>query len=538
MDLNKQLVGHESCPSCGSRDNLGRYADGHAYCFGCGYKEPPSSNNNNGASEMNTHFGKPKKTLLEGASYDIPARMLNKDTCQAWGYTVAKNEQNQPVQVANHFDDAGNIVAQKIRDKDKNFEIRGDKDKMHLYGMHMWRPGGKLLVITEGEIDALSFYQMTAGKVAVVSVPNGAQTALKSIQKDLEFVESFERVVLLFDNDEPGRKATMEVAQVLSPGKAQLVNLPEKDANDCLTKGKMQQMLDAFSQARPYRPDGVIAGSSLKERVLTRPVRSNVHYPWAPLDDMLMGIREGELIVVTAGIGTGKTTFVTEMAYQLAMEHQANVGMLMMEDMLEGTAWRLMGHYLNRAIHIDQEGVTPADMEEAFEKVLGDDRFYLYDHQGEADGEAFLSKVNYFINGLGCKYLFIDNLSVVVAGLEERDERRMIDKMMKKLWSIASRNRATIFLVSHMKRIDGNKGHEDGATTSMSHLRGSNSIGSNANAVIGLERNQQGENPNLVTVRVLKNRHCGTTGIACQLLYDKRTGRLDIQEQETFEVGF
>lgn len=34
-----KFVKHEACPSCGSRDNLGRYSDGSAYCFGCGYKE-------------------------------------------------------------------------------------------------------------------------------------------------------------------------------------------------------------------------------------------------------------------------------------------------------------------------------------------------------------------------------------------------------------------------------------------------------------------------------------------------------------------
>ena len=33
---------HESCPKCGSRDNLGRWSDGHAYCFGCYYYEPPT----------------------------------------------------------------------------------------------------------------------------------------------------------------------------------------------------------------------------------------------------------------------------------------------------------------------------------------------------------------------------------------------------------------------------------------------------------------------------------------------------------------
>ena len=35
-------VGHEPCPKCGSRDNLARYDDGGAWCFGCHYWEPPT----------------------------------------------------------------------------------------------------------------------------------------------------------------------------------------------------------------------------------------------------------------------------------------------------------------------------------------------------------------------------------------------------------------------------------------------------------------------------------------------------------------
>lgn len=31
------FVKHEGCPKCGSKDNLGVYDDGSAYCFGCGY---------------------------------------------------------------------------------------------------------------------------------------------------------------------------------------------------------------------------------------------------------------------------------------------------------------------------------------------------------------------------------------------------------------------------------------------------------------------------------------------------------------------
>ena len=47
--------------------------------------------------------------------------------------------------------------------------------------------------------------------------------------------------------------------------------------------------------------------------------------------------------------------------------------------------------------------------------------------------------------------------------------------------------------------------------------------------MIALERNQQAEDEveaNTTTVRILKNRYTGETGIACYLHYDSNTGRM------------
>lgn len=60
----------------------------------------------------------------------------------------------------------------------------------------------------------------------------------------------------------------------------------------------------------------------------------------------------------------------------------------------------------------------------------------------------------------------------------------------------------------------------------MSQLRGSHAIAQLSDFVIGLERNQQGDNPNLVVVRILKNRFSGDTGICQHLVYNKETGRM------------
>jgi twinkle protein len=85
-----------------------------------------------------------------------------------------------------------------------------------------------------------------------------------------------------------------------------------------------------------------------------------------------------------------------------------------------------------------------------------------------------------------------------------------------------------LFLVSHLKRTQG-KAHEDGGQISLSELRGSQAIAQLSDMVIGLERDQQDDNPerrNTTTVRVLKNRYSGLTGACCYLKYDNFTGRM------------
>ena len=90
-----------------------------------------------------------------------------------------------------------------------------------------------------------------------------------------------------------------------------------------------------------------------------------------------------------------------------------------------------------------------------------------------------------------------------------------------------------MILVSHLKR-PSSAGHEEGAVTSLSQLRGSSSIGQLSDIVLGLERNGQHEDElerHTTTVRVIKNRFSGLTGPACRLLYSVETGRMTEREE-------
>jgi len=118
---------------------------------------------------------------------------------------------------------------------------------------------------------------------------------------------------------------------------------------------------------------------------------------------------------------------------------------------------------------------------------------------------------------------------MLVSAMYEGDERRAIDAIMTRLRSIVEETGAGLILVSHLRRVDGNKGHENGIEVSLSHLRGSNSIAQLSDCVIALERNQQADDPDearTTKMRVLKSRYTGDVGLACSVIYDGETGRL------------
>lgn len=523
------VIGREPCPKCGSKDNLARYNDGHAYCFGfgCGYRESASG-------VTVEHEPNPFKESLsiQGEVGSIPKRKLREDTCQLWQYRQGEYN-GKPAHYAYYLDPTTRRpVAAKVRTSDKQFTILGDFKAAPLYGQWLWKDGGKMVVVTEGELDALSVSQVQGNKWPVVSIPNGAQGAQKAMKKAYEWLMGFDTIILMFDMDEHGRAAAVECAEIFPPGRVKIADLPLKDASEMLQEDRGDEVVRAIWNAKTYRPDGIIDGNSLWDAVSTEDTSTSVPYPWQSLNDKTHGMRTGELVTITAGSGIGKSAVVREIAYSLLTRGE-NIGMIMLEESTKRTALGLMGIDLNKPLHLSREGVTPEELKQAFDRTLGTGRVFLYDHFGSTDVDNLLSRVRYMARALDCKWIFLDHLSIVVSGLDESgDERKMIDRAMTLLRTLVQETGIGLILVSHLKRPSG-VGHEDGAQTSLSQLRGSAAIGQLSDMVLGLERDQQGDNPNKTIVRILKNRFSGETGEACELYYARETGRLS--ETPTFE---
>lgn len=527
MNQESAFLYHEPCPKCGSSDACGVFSDGHRYCYSCNtYFRPDGS-----VKSEEVRVSKECIPFEDLEEVSLTKRCIGKDTCSKFKYfsTVYKGK---PCQVACYYDDSGSLVGQKLRFPDKSFAVLGSISN-RLYGSQLWS-SGKKIVITEGEIDCLTVSQLQGNKWPVVSIPNGAQAAKKAIEANLEYLDKFEEVVLMFDMDEPGRKACEECAKILPAGKAYIANLPCKDPNECLSEGKGSEVLQAVWNAKPYRPDGIVAGTDLYEKCVTDidDLKDSVEYPWVALQNKTKGARHGELYVFTSGSGMGKSTILRELEYYFGVHRGELCGIVALEESTRKTGMELMSIHLNKRLILDPEGTDEDERSRAFLETIGNGKFFLYDHFGSLDSGNLLSKLRYMIVSLGCKRIFLDHISIVVSGMdtdEDGGERKAIDKLMTNLRSLVEETGATMFVVSHLKRPE-KKGHEEGAQVSLSQLRGSGAIAQLSDMVIGLERNQQGDNPNVLTLRVLKNRFSGDTGISGYLYYDQNTGRLSDYE--------
>lgn len=547
MDDNQSTVLFKGpCEDCGSSDACAVYDDGHKHCYSCGQHTPsPESTSSTPATAPVRPKGS-SGMLPVGEFRALGKRQLTEETCRKFGYTVSFDERmGQTCQIATFRKD-GKAVAQKVRYASKEFKFLGDTKAAGLWGEHLWKGGGKMLVITEGEIDCMSVSQLQGNKWPVVSLTNGAQNACKNVQKSLEFVTSFEKVILMFDMDEPGQAAALEVAKLCKPGQAFIASLPLKDPNECLVNGQGKAVVAAMWDAKPYRPDGIVNASDLWERVSKPKANNMVEYPWAALQQKTRGARKGELVVWTAGSGVGKSAVVREIAYDL-MNKGNTVGMIMLEEGIERTALGMMGLHLNHPLHLDRGDFTEEQLHEAFTATSGSGRLWLYDHFGSTSAGNLLDRVRYLAAGCGCDFIVLDHISIAVSDAEANsssnlDERKLIDMLMTKLRSLVEELGVGLFVISHLKRPGGDRGHEEGALTSLSQLRGSHSIAQLSDFVIGLERNQQSEDDaNVTTIRVLKNRFSGETGEAGTLYYNPDTGRLlehdMIAEADTSATG-
>jgi len=551
MSDSEPVKTHIECHLCGSSDAGAVYTDGHFHCFSCRGTEQSYSgerleevmpymdtDKDNTVIQMPSAAQRPQESnsrltdMLNGLSCSVlPDRKIAAAVVEKYGVKVDNVTYRHLYPYRDRDGVLQGIKTRYIRNK--TFSWDGSEQTV-LFGMNLFPGGGKTITICEGELDTLAAHQMNGSKWPTVGMPSA--TGVKAIKANLEYLNTFETIYLAFDNDEAGRRATEDVANLFEPNKCRVVDLaPMKDVGEYLAGGQVEDYTRRWWNALPFTPEGIKRGSGLWDLVSQDDDTPSVRYPYDGLQEMTYGIRVGELVTLTAGSGLGKSAVVRELMYHLLNVTEDNIGCMFLEEGIKRSALGFMSIAANKPLHLPDSEYTQEELRQAFDQTLGTDRIFFYDSFGSNTLDNIIGRVRHMAKALDCKYIVLDHLSIVVSSQENGDERKAIDEIVTKLRMLIQELRISLIMVSHLRRPQG-QGHEDGAATSLSQLRGSAAIAQLSDMVIGLERNGQHENEvmrNTTTVRVLKNRFAGITGPATYLYYDKTTGRLT----ETGEPG-
>ena len=295
MDNESEFIRHEPCSNCGSSDANSVYTDGHSYCFACQTYTRGNDTSNTHHMQTNVQF--------KGSAQRLQKRGISEQTCEK--YKIYRDDAHLRFP---YFDSDGRLRGFKTKNKLKEFKYEGISTNT-LFGQHLFPSTGKRIVITEGELDAASCYEAFPNW-PMVSLPHGAASAKKDLQKQIPLLQGYEEICLFFDNDDAGRKAVEDAASVLPSGKVTIARLEQyKDASDALQANDTEAIRRAIWDAKPYQPDGIVDGKSLLEAVTTPSPPCDHKYKWMGLQENTHGIRYGELTTITAGTGQGKSTF-------------------------------------------------------------------------------------------------------------------------------------------------------------------------------------------------------------------------------------
>lgn len=537
-------------PLCGSSDALQPYENESGkitgFCFSC------QTYFRNLEQKENTHsytFKFNQNHLTKEDVLSFPTRLENdRGICfeinERFGIKSSFNEKTgEPDCVYYPYHINKKLSGYKGRKLPKDFDMPsiGSIKNADLFGKHLCSDSNKTLIITEGEEDMLSICQVlwkyfNKKKFPnIVSLKNGAGVG-KSLEKELDFINSHDKIILSMDNDEAGIAAQKEISLKIDYNKLFTMNLSEKDANDCLLKGKEKEIVDSFLNPVPYQPNGIIYVSDLKDVFYDDAQVDSVKYPpeWVQFNNSTYGMRIGELDTFTSGTSNGKTQIFRELIAHMLLNTNQKIGAIFLEENLKDTLNGLAGVLLNKRMHLPdvRNKMSNKEIDKGWEILSREKRLVFHDNRWESThNNTILSTIKFMAEYSKCKFIFLDHLSILISEDSEKGrERERIDSLMTKLKSLTQKLQVWIGLIVHLRKSE-NKSlpFERGAIPSEDDLRGSAAIKQLSNGVYAIQRNRTHSNPNMrniIRLHVLKQRFTGVCGPMDFLNYDSETGRM------------
>ncbi len=541
MATKGTFVRHTHCDKCGSSDAKALYSNGSAFCFKCG-KYFKSEEEEVQATKIVVNKKDDSARIDDILKLPFKGMASRKITKEIFEFFEVRSEVNEDGSIKKHFYPYGNDAFKVRTIEDKRFQWINNSTT--LFGMDKFQQGGRRLIITEGELDAMSVAQACLLKYdkifPVISLQSA--TGKKSFAANRDWIMSFGEIILFFDQDEAGKEALEYAIKALDISKLKIVESPEKDASDMLVKHGVEPLYKCIWEAHKYVPAGFISKDEIWKRLVEYNEKPSIKYPpcLEGINTKTKGYRDGEIDLFISGTGSGKSTLIREIILSALENTDRMVGVMALEESPEETVRKLVAMKL--CTNPVYQPLTPDEMHAPYQELMKDDRLMLLDHQGAiSDIGSIASKLEYMAL-MGCKSIFIDHITMLVSeGTEELTGNEATDKIMNMLLRFSKKHNVHVGVVSHLRKApNGSKSFEEGKIPSVDDIRGSGSIKQVSHTIIAFARNlvaDTAEEQNVIKISILKCRFTGLTGAVRGSRYIPDTGRLEMNDESLNEIS-
>ena len=395
-----------------------------------------------------------------------------------------------------HIDENGNIQTIKYRNahpqegQSKEFFERNCRPI--LFGMYQCNLENKTLIVTEGQIDALSVAE--AGIENAVSVPGGVNS-FTWIPYCWNWVNQFNRIIV-FGDHEKGRVTLYK--EFLSRWKEKVWCVREedyldcKDANDILRKYGADQIRRCVENAQQPPVTQIIEIADVPDVDVNKlpKLKTGLHQ----VDDLLKGgLPMGQLVLITGKAGDGKSTLANQIAlnaineYYKVFLYSGELPNFMLKAWL--TFQAAGPDHVRNVAEEDKPPQYEVDPEarEAISNWLRG-KAWMYDNKIATDDEEeqqkLLDLIEQAVERFGAEVILLDNLMTAMDlqpdnGAQDKYDRQSL--FIKKLAKLALNRNVLIILVAHKRKSNGFAGINDSVS-------GSADIVNLASIVISYER--------------------------------------------------
>jgi twinkle protein len=404
----------------------------------------------------------------------------------------------------------------KVRTLPKDFKAYGMRTD-ELFGMNLFTAGGTALTITEGELDAMSVWQMMGGlksryQEPVVSMPSATPSG--NLWKNcFEWMNSFKKIVLVVDKDDAGNSLANKINN-LFPGKVYRVDTGQfKDANDWLVNGKAGDFKGAWLGASKYTPDNVLHS----EKDLLKLFRDTPDHVYVPtgitdLDDKILGLMQSHFTVFKAPTGIGKTELMRYLEWNF-IEREIPFATWHLEETKQRSLLGLVSYDLKRNVTrrdiINGEEGLVEKVEASIRKIAASECYYQFFLKEDQGADDLCQQIRFFKEAYDCKFVLFEPIQDVISSASAGEKEAELAALSVRLSKLAAELQVGIISIGHT--------NEDG------DFKYCKMIGQRASVVISLHRDKESDDidiKNTTALKIEKNRPTSEDGRAGEMSFD------------------